>query len=707
MQNSQLNYRQPFLEKLISDIGKTSNEESLSFGNASVRVVLDWLGYEIENISFIDQKDRGIDAWIKTDKGFDFFQVKVNEPRADSSLDLSNFNSQGVSDIARSKDFFFEEESSKNLNKDLKKIFFQKNQSIKAHKLEDNKSPLLLTFHLILLGNGLTLQANLEFKALQSSNAKIQLIEDVPVQVSFVLHTVNNIIDCKWRESNHNWIDSTGKSCESIDLVPWKDSFINDNANAIFYCRAIDLVTAFDNLGYQIFEPNVRANIKNSKVNQAIRDSVMHQRSRKEFRFLNNGVTITCDSFSLPKTKQKPAFNVKHPGVVNGLQTVVALQSAYHQLSPAERKDFEENCSVLVRLLMRNAVEDITQVVKATNNQNPMKPRNLVSNNEEQLLFIRIFAEELVWFYEAKQGAWDAFENDPRRWRPSLNKKKKDFLTPTRKVKKVDNSYLAQTWLSFIGFTNEAVEGKKALFEDRIYSIIFKYRTFKHGYFLDTVDLAKSQSEENYPDPSLMLVSFLTWIFANEVVPSSIENRRKACERLNIDFVKINKSELDSKLNKDNKFFLNQVLSGMTYLFTEFVGFVFFESFGGKIHELGRKILNNYSYKVLFENYTSEEILRNIEDECFNENDVLPILWLLFVNIIEDMINEQWAESYKAASSKPRFIVSKETRGRLYKKVQDIDNYMKRKTLKETWAIGANQGEGLFEFIKRSILTLN
>lgn len=175
---------------------------------------------------------------------------------------------------------------------------------------------------------------------------------------------------------------------------------------------------------------------------------------------------------------------------------------------------------------MNTAVEDITRVVIATNNQNPMKPRNLVSNKMEQLIYARLFAEQLGWFYEAKEGAWDAFEKDPKRWRPLLNKQPKDFRATTRrKVRRVDNEDLAQTWLAYIGFAYEAVNDKKGLFDDRFYPLIFTHRTRHHGFDYDFVlSRARNEAEEQSPDASLMLVSYLTRALASEMPLSAIQN---------------------------------------------------------------------------------------------------------------------------------------------------------------------------------------
>ncbi len=77
-------------------------------------------------------------------------------------------------------------------------------------------------------------------------------------------------------------------------------------------------------------------------------------RTRREFRFLNNGVTITCNVFNKP-TQQRAYFAIIRPGIVNGLQTAVALHTAYHELAPEDQEDFRQNCSVLVRLLRNDA----------------------------------------------------------------------------------------------------------------------------------------------------------------------------------------------------------------------------------------------------------------------------------------------------------------------------------------------------------------
>ena len=706
MQVSQTTHRQALVDILSEDIRQEATEQSLTFSTAAARVLLEWLGYELDQLTFIDGRDRGIDAWLATDSGFDIFQVKTHQLMSDGFLDLRVFDGQGLRDLERAKTFLLHERSQNIQNQKLKQLLYQWDAAIRNHKLTGNVVPLPVTLHLVILGDGLTQQANAELKSLQSSVVNPILLDNEQLSIQFhaVLHTVDQIIDGKWRESNRDWVDQRGKRYDRINLGLSNKEFISDNANAVFYCRAIDLVQAYEMLGYQIFEPNVRANIKNSRVNQAIRDSVVHQRTRREFRFLNNGVTITCDHFTKPNT-QKPFFTVTHPGVVNGLQTVVALHTAYHELPDEDKNDFEANCSVLVRILTSNAVADITRVVKSTNNQNPMKLRNLASNNTEQLIYARLFAEDLEWFYEAKEGAWDAFAKDPKRWRPALTKRPRDFQVANgRKVRRVDNEDLAQAWLAFIGFSPEAANEKKGLFDDRFYPLIFTQQTRQHGFDYDfTLARARGDVTEQSPQASLMLVAYLSRVFAAEMVPSAAQNRQEASTRLQID-LRMPKAELDVQLSQDNTFLLNQALGGMSLLFAEFVGFIFYRSFGEQLHRYGQRILSNHSFATLSSQYAIETVREKITSESFDERDLLSIMWLAFVHTIEDLMATVWGQSYRAAPVKSRFIFSRETRDRLYRQIQSTNDFMKKRSLKQAWAIGVNEGQGLFDFVKSCVV---
>jgi nucleoid-associated protein YejK len=113
-------------------------------------------------------------------------------------------------------------------------------------------------------------------------------------------------------------------------------------------------------------------------------------------------------------------------------------------LNDKDRADFIDRCEVLVRLHTREAVSDYRQLVKSTNNQNPMQPRNLRSNDPEQLDYEKLFAQ-MNWFYARKEGAWQAFKSDASLWGSLRGKKQADFKAlSTGQVRNLDNLEMSQ-----------------------------------------------------------------------------------------------------------------------------------------------------------------------------------------------------------------------------------------------------------------------
>ncbi len=259
-------------------------------------------------------------------------------------------------------------------------------QSLKriAEKDDREAPPFPISVMLLVLGESFTSQAQTEFALLKQSAIQYA---GVNVQVSVIPVFIDDLLEELWSQRNDDWKDRTGVKKDKITLHVEGD-VIKDSKTAIFYAKAYDFVEAFDTLGYQIFEPNVRSEIKASKVNKAIRDTVSTRLGRRDFRHLNNGITVICDGYSPKGSKDQPtAFEVRKPGVVNGLQTVKSMHDAFKKLKHEDQLDFQEHCLVLCRLHQPDSVRHIEDLIKATNNQNPMKPRNLRSNDPEQRAF--------------------------------------------------------------------------------------------------------------------------------------------------------------------------------------------------------------------------------------------------------------------------------------------------------------------------------
>lgn len=91
-------------------------------------------------------------------------------------MDLSDFDGEGVADIDRAKNFLMHERDSNVQNKKLKQLLHEWYSAVRNQKLEGSSIAMPVTLHLVILGEKLTEQANLEFQALQMSTSSISTI---------------------------------------------------------------------------------------------------------------------------------------------------------------------------------------------------------------------------------------------------------------------------------------------------------------------------------------------------------------------------------------------------------------------------------------------------------------------------------------------------------------------------------------------------
>jgi hypothetical protein len=467
-------------------------------------------------------------------------------------------------------------------------------------------------------------------------------------------------------------------------------------------------VDAFESLGYQIFEPNVRSEIKDSKVNRAIRETVSTREGRRDFRHLNNGITVICDGYSVLGPKEKPTgFELRKPGVVNGLQTVKSLHDAFRRLKNDDQTDFREKCTVLCRLHQEGSVRRIDDLITATNNQNPMKPRNLRSNTPEQRAFESLFAD-LGWFYERKEGAWHAFVSDSRGWKSLGGKKPEHFSAKGGGYKQIDNGLVAQNWLAFIGFSTEAINLKRQLFgEDHLYSLIFLRRTAKHGYDYDfklTRDSAVFvESSEHSPEPGALLLASLCRDVADHLAPSRKENRDRAIKALGLALK--SRDEQDRELDADPHYQQGKLLRGMLTLFVEFVGFALYRALGADVHENARSLLKLQSVRPVFEQLDFAPLVQRYATRNFLPDDLMLSLYAAFEHCAAALYDSNWLRGYNDAPVKNKYIYSVRTRKQLLEELMELDKRFARTEWVRDWADGFNQAKGIFSHIRQVLIT--
>jgi hypothetical protein len=443
-------------------------------------------------------------------------------------------------------------------------------------------------------------------------------------------------------------------------------------------------------------------------VNREIAKQIDTERGIYEFKYLNNGVTIVCEN----RNRRDTSITVKKPGIVNGLQTVTTLSSAYEDLAPKLKKVFDDDCHVLVRLYLKQKIQ-VPRLVKATNNQNPMEPRNLRSNEDEQIVFERLFAN-LNWFYERKQFAWEAFSNDEASWPTLRNRKRSHFQVkvgvgrPT--IRKVDNQDLMQSWLSFCGFVNESVQRRRDFFSsDRFYDRVFKTRMTKHAFDYE-FQWSNSKIDEDAaseaPTEHVLLLSHLTNSIANELIPTSRAHREQCIHRLGLQGK--TREEQDVALNEDSTWLAGLIRAAAPMLYTELCGFVFFRGMGSELYNASPKLLRKTDMGAVFERLDVSGIRSRVTDSTPvpDKHELFSQLWLLFNDLVERLAEDHaWRSSFFQQSSRPRFMYSVETRKRLLKMVEQLDKTCATRRLNMVWSEHFDGAKGIFKAV--STITRN
>ena len=145
-----------------------------------------------------------------------------------------------------------------------------------------------------------------------------------------------------------------------------------------------------------IFNDNVRIYLtKKNRINRKIHATALSDRN-VEFWYLNNGITITCDSFSYQPGVRAPLVALENVQIVNGGQTSNALFEAYR-----EQPEKLQNVLILARIYETRARDITADIAEATNSQTPINTRDLRSNDDVQKKLEESFFDQGM-YYERK-----------------------------------------------------------------------------------------------------------------------------------------------------------------------------------------------------------------------------------------------------------------------------------------------------------------
>lgn len=148
--------------------------------------------------------------------------------------------------------------------------------------------------------------------------------------------------------------------------------------------------------GGALFDSNIRRFLgKGRSVNADILKTATEAASSYLFWFLNNGVTIVCDSCDPVTDPDNPMVKISNLQIVNGCQTATALAHA------ARDGTLRPDTRVLLKIFETTDPTLASRIVLTTNNQNRISTRDLKANDAVQQDMQRRF-ERYNLLYEHK-----------------------------------------------------------------------------------------------------------------------------------------------------------------------------------------------------------------------------------------------------------------------------------------------------------------
>jgi hypothetical protein len=165
-----------------------------------------------------------------------------------------------------------------------------------------------------------------------------------------------------------------------------------------------EIATLIERHGERLLERNIRRylGLQGNRVNEGIRHTLTSD-EKNNFYFYNNGVTLTCDSFSYNALQDGDyKVRVENLQIINGGQTCMTI---FKTLREPDLIHQNAQAFVLLRLyqLPRENEGLVQRITYATNSQNPVDLKDLRANDERQKILEKDI-EQLGFNYRTKRS---------------------------------------------------------------------------------------------------------------------------------------------------------------------------------------------------------------------------------------------------------------------------------------------------------------
>lgn len=142
-------------------------------------------------------------------------------------------------------------------------------------------------------------------------------------------------------------------------------------------CELIDREIELNRFMHTLFSENVRGFLGQNKANKRIRETLINTDQAPLFPFMNNGLTIVCESVEIPPLPQSGQYIVPvvNPVIVNGLQTSRVIYEAFK-----ENPDLLKDVFITIKVYESRDQQLTDLITEATNTQTSINFKDQMSN---------------------------------------------------------------------------------------------------------------------------------------------------------------------------------------------------------------------------------------------------------------------------------------------------------------------------------------
>ena len=251
-------------EGIEARLRQMMDEQSKTYNEAFMDLALENLEFAPESGEKTDgPRDCGIDYYELTETSASIVQFKSQD--ISGGLDWNRkFDASSLTDLRRIKDVLMDlAHPSETASREVRNFLITLGDTIARRKQlsrslysdeEEETVAFTIDIYLICLAKDLTPAAWEEFVRLQEPGEIT--FEGVKIYLNFWPVFIDSLITARWRQQNTSWINIRGVKQERIELrcVDKHTDIIQTPRSCIFFTKAFDLVQAYRDLGYQIFE---------------------------------------------------------------------------------------------------------------------------------------------------------------------------------------------------------------------------------------------------------------------------------------------------------------------------------------------------------------------------------------------------------------------------------------------------------------------